>query len=539
MNPHPWVRRAAVAMSFACGGGGFVMPAAGQTPRIAPPPPCRAVGSGALVALAGRPPAPNAPVVVILPLEARIAEVSQVHLASAVAVGVADRLHAVPGVVVPTAWSTERAWADAGGRIDRLGEMLGARYVMTGTVTSQRTGAAVTVRLFERDPDSPKWEREFAYPETPLRAIQEEVAAALLTTVGLIAGGRSGSDAFTDAATYDDVALGDYYMSQHDTWAPDSARRAYERALARDPRSAPLLARQARAYAASLDRTGRAAPYSAPNALREATNLVNRALAADSTLADAWTARAVLDRVRDPGQYAGALRAHERAVALAPRNADARHEYAVTLVRLGRDQAAETQLRQAVAVDRDRAPSLRLLAELEYMAHRFENACALVNASIGADSYDPLAYALRARVRMRLDEFRDAFSDAETARRLSGGAAWGETLEFYLTAVARDFDASRAESRRLSGIKLRSGVTLGVPEAAYLGMGMSAVGNRDKAFDALSRARPRGAEFRMALRDPGFDRLRKDPRFARMLRGESLVPAERAASGRDVATGAR
>ena len=535
MNSRRWVPAAACALATVAGAASH---AGAQTPRIAPPPPCRAVGTGPLVALTVRPPVPNAAVVVMLPLEARIAEVSQVHLASAVAVGVADRLQAVPGVVVPTAWSTERAWAEAGGRIDRLGEMLGARYVVTGTVTSQRTGAAVTVRVFEKDQESPKWEREFVYPETPLRAIQEEVAAALLTTVGLTAGGRNSGDLFADAETYDDVALGDYYLSQHDAWAPDSARRAYERALARDPRSAPLLARLARAYAASLERTGRAAPYSAPNALREATNLVNRALAADSTLADAWTARAVLDRVRDPGQYAGALRAHERAVALAPRNADARHEYAVTLVRLGRDHGAETQLRQSVAVDRDRAPSLRLLAELEYLAHRFENACALVNASIGADSYDPLAYALRARVRMRLDEFRDAFSDAETARRLSG-AAWGETLEFYLTAVARDFDASRAESRRLSSIKLRSGVTLGVPEAAYLGMGMSAVGNRDKAFDALSRARPRGAEFRMALRDPGFDRLRSDPRFARMLRGEPPVPAERAASAGDGASGVR
>ena len=172
-------------------------------------------------------------------------------------------------------------------------------------------------------------------------------------------------------------------------------------------------------------------------------------------------------------------------------------------------------------LERDRAASLRMLAELEYLARRYNNACALVNASIGADSYDPLSYALRARVRIRLDEFRDAFSDAETARRLSG-AAWGETLEFYVTAFAREFDAAKADSRRLSNAKLKSGSTLGVRDAVYLGMGLTAVGSRDKAFDALSRAqtprcgaakraaRPgvRLAPFRSAVQ-PGRDRRRR------------------------------
>ena len=533
MNPCRWVQGVLRPLAAVVG---TAVTVGAQTPRIAPPPPCRATGTGSLVALTERVQTPNDAAVAILPLEARIGDVAHVHLAQTVASGVADRLRVASTVFVPTAWSTERAWADAGGRIDRLGDMLGARYVLTGLVTSQRTGATVTVRVFDKDQDAPKWEREFPYPQTSLRSIQDEVAAELLKTLAITPPSSRGPVEFADAAMYDEVALGDYYMGQHDTWAPDSARRVYERALERDPKSAALLARLARSYALSLERTGRAAPYSAPNALREATNLVNRALAADSSSSAAWTARAVLDRIRDPGQYAGALRAHERAVALAPKNADARHEYAVTLVRLGRDQSAESQLRQAIAADRDRAPSLRLLAEIEYMARRYANACALVNASIGADSYDPMAYALRARVRMRLEEFRDAFSDAETAKRLSG-AAWGETLEFYLTAVARDFDTARAASRRLSTTKLGPGTTLGVREAAYLGMGMSAVGNRDKAFDALSRARPRGAELRMALRDPGFDRLRSDPRFDRIMRADATPPAERAASSETRAPG--
>jgi tetratricopeptide (TPR) repeat protein len=211
-------------------------------------------------------------------------------------------------------------------------------------------------------------------------------------------------------------------------------------------------------------------------------------------------------------------------VKAAPRSADAHQEYAITLLGLGRDEPAAAQVRQALSLDRERATSLRLLAELEYLGRQYSVACALVNASIGADPYDPLAYALRARTRVRLDEFRDAFSDAETASRLSG-APWGETLEFYVTAFAREIDAAKAESRRLSNIKLKSANTLGVREAAYLAMGLATVGERNKAFDALSRARPRGAELQSALRDPGFDRLRSDPRFSRVLSVDPTSPA--------------
>src|SRR4030095_9242742 len=123
-------------------------------------------------------------------------------------------------------------------------------------------------------------------------------------------------------------------------------------------------------------------------------------LLADSATADAWTARAIFQRVRDPRDYAGAVAAHERAVKASPRGADAHEEFATTLLGLGRDDAAEMRVRQALAIERDRAASLRLLAELEYLGRRYANACAVVNASIAADSYDPLAYALRARARV-------------------------------------------------------------------------------------------------------------------------------------------
>ena len=507
-----------------------------QSPRIAPPPPCRVDGRSPFAELVGRPSAASGVTVVgVMPLDARLNDGSQVHIPWAFARVVAAGLNELPGVFSPTEGTIERASLETAGRLDDFADVVGAKLVISGTVLSQRDGAALTIRINERGAEAPRWERDFIYPQTTLQSIQDQVVGAV---ADILSSGRlSESRRISDAVAFDDISRGDFFLAQHDVWAGDSARAAYERALMRAPQSADIMGRLARAYAASLERRGRVGPLGQLAALREGDAIVDRALAIDSSSADAWTARAIFARVREPGSYAGAVAAHERAVRAAGRSADAHEQFAITLLRLGRDDAAESQVRQALALDRNRAQSLRLLAEHEYVSRRYANACTLVNASIGADSYDPLAYALRARVRIRLDEFRDAFSDAETARRLSG-AAWGETLEFYITAVAREIDAARAESRRLSKAKLRQGATLTVRDAVYLGMGLTAVGNRDKAFDALSRARPRGAELRSALRDPGFDLIRSDPRFSRVGR-EDPPPVTPARSGVSKASGPR
>ena len=253
--------------------------------------------------------------------------------------------------------------------------------------------------------------------------------------------------------------------------------------------------------------------------------LVDSALRGDSSLAEAWTARAILLRFRNPTTYAGVVSAHERAVSLAPNSADAHEAYGVTLMRLGRDVAAEQRLRRALALEPNRPSALRDLGELEYLRRRIASSCALANASIGADSYDPLAYALRARVRMQLGEFRDAFSDAETAGRLSG-APWGQALQLLVTANGTTVDDARREAKRITTTKLRPGTVMSVSEGTFTSLALDAFGDRENALAALTHVEPIGVEFAAALRDPAFDDMRRDPRFRRVTSRETQVRPE-------------
>jgi hypothetical protein len=138
-----------------------------------------------------------------------------------------------------------------------------------------------------------------------------------------------------------------------------------------------------------------------------------------------------------------------------------------------------------------------------------------VNASIGADPYDAEAYALRARVRMRLSEFRDALADAETAGRL-GHSVWGNALQLFVTSKSSTVDDARLEAKRVATAKLRPGVKMSLAEGLYTSLTLELLGDRDRAFDALSRIEPTGAEFIASLRDPGFDQMRSDQRFRKL-----------------------
>jgi tetratricopeptide (TPR) repeat protein/TolB-like protein len=434
------------------------------------------------------------------------------HLAPAVTAQLRSRLAEIPGVAVETRGTVERVYNASGGRIDSLQSNLGDQFAVVGEVIPQRDRIDITVRILQAGKDGPRWERVFAYPRTSLRQVVESVGEAVAeisqTRVKAVDLGMS-SDA------YDIMVRGDYFLAQHDVTAADSARRNYERAIAADPGAPVPSARAARARVALLEHLPRLDDRVIGEQVLAGMSLADAALKKDSANAEAWTARAILLRYRNPATYAGVVAAHERAIAADPNSADAREAYGVTLMRLGRDAAAEQQLRRALALEANRASALRALAEFEYYHRRYGPSCALVNASIGADSYDPMAYALRARVRMQLAEFRDGLSDAETALRLTA-SPWSSALQFFVTASGTNVDDVRLEAKRVASVKLQPGRHMTVAEGTYTSLAFEALGDRTRAFEALRRIQPTGVDMNMSLRDPRFDQMRLDARFRRI-----------------------
>jgi tetratricopeptide (TPR) repeat protein len=463
--------------------------------------------------------------VAVLPFDENIADTRRVHASWAVSDYLTRTLARTTGARVPSSGTVARAWMESDGRIERLASLLGVDFVVAGQTSTRGGFAEISVSIWDAASGEVRWSKEYEYPSLSLRQIQDSLAAKIGMLVETPVRSLASANAYASPA-YDDLTRGDFFLRRPTPEGTDSARVAYARAIKTDPVLAVAKVRLARAIAFQVARSGRAGSLTSEPAVAHGLALVDSALGLDARLAEAWTVRAMLLRSRDPERFAGALAAHERAISLDPTDADAYEQLGETHLLLGNDGAAAERFRRALELDPNRAATLRALAELEILARRFDASCAFANASIAADPFDPLAYAVRAQVRLQLGEFRDAYADAEIAARLSG-ERWGDALRALVIAGARD-DRAKRQTRQLAQSRLKPSAVFSVREARYLAAALAMIGDGKSAVDALSRARPKGAEFRTALRDPSLDTVRREARFQQMMRAASTADSSRA-----------
>lgn len=490
-------------------------PLAAQFPRLAPPPPCRAsIRAPALLSYWPGATSGNRPKVAVFSLQPDVDDASKVYLAFSLPDRIRQRLSEDRRLRVATEWSVSRAMVDARSRQDSAGILLGADYIVTGRLLIQEDRQEVEVMLQRPGKPAPLWQASFR-ATTSLRAVEESIVRGLSRALGLpaappIPGGWPRGDAGHNA-----ILAGDAHMRSTTRAGADSAITFYERALSLEPGSSVAASRLARASVTLLERGGQLPGYPGSTGPRRVNELVARALSSDST-AEGWTARAMLARVVDPVRFAGALDAHLRAVSVDPRDADAEHEYGITLMRLGDLRGAEARFRRALQLSPGRAPTFAALAWMDLQASRWDAACVMSNASIAAWPYDPLPYAVRAEARLRLSDARDAYSDAELVRRLATGA-WPEALRVLVSNGSSNIDEARRQVRALTGAWLAPGNQFTVRDAEYLALAYLTMGDQRRAVEALRRARPVGADLRAALRSPRLAEIRNDTAVVRML----------------------
>ena len=490
-------------------------PLAAQFPRLAPPPPCKATWSApTLLAYWPSTARENRPRVAVFPLQAEIDDAGRVYLSVALPDRIRERLSLDPRVRVATEGTVSRALSDARSRQDSAARLLGADYVVTGRLLIVNNRQEVEVLLNRPGQEAPIWQASFR-ATTSLRSVEEAIVRGLSRALGL-----TGVHAMpkgwpkTDEA-HGAILAGDAHLRSPSRNGADSALFYYDRALTLEPGSSVAASRLARASVIVLERGGELPGYPGGAGPRRVNELVSRSLASDST-GEGWTIRAMLARVIDPVRFAGSLDAHLRAVSVDPGDADAQHEYGVTLLRLGDLRAAEARFRRALQLAPSRAQTLAALAWIEHQDSRWPAACALSNASIAAWPYDPVPYAVRAEARLRLSDARDAYSDAELVRRLASGA-WPSALRVLITNGASNVGEARRQIMGLTASWLGPGTQFSVRDAEYLAVAYLTMGDQRRAIESLRRARPMGADLRTALRGPRLAAIRTDTAVVRML----------------------
>jgi TolB-like protein/Tfp pilus assembly protein PilF len=486
------------------------------------PPPCAGARQVAIAA-------PSQLSVAVLYFDNLSRDTGDAYLADGLTEDIITRLGQVPRLVVKSRTAVQRFRGRAAEEPSVLGRRLGVAHLVSGSVRRAGRRLRVNVELVRTAGGVRVWGDVFDRSSDDLLAIEEDIARAIATAVaGRLAPAELATLATRptrDAAAHDQYLRGNWFLARRTPADVRLALEQFESAARLDPGFTGALARIGYAYALFLDWGWSFPGLSRDSLLARGFAVADRALALDSSSAEAWMTRGYLLSSRHPRTLEGVDAAFERAIALDPHNAEAHHQYGYVLMLLG-DDAGGQELERALALEPERPVTLVTLAYQRWLARRHEEARALLDSALVLDPGASYAYARRVLWGRATGDVEGAQADANAASRLSP-AGYPHEAEGAM-AVAEWRRGARAVARER--LQRLNGWLLALPEspgiAAYVAVVASVeLGDWDGALRILERL-TRGALLWTFTRDPLLDPLRVEPRFRRLVE-ESRPPGPR------------
>lgn len=459
------------------------------------------------------------PSVAVLPFTDLGDDARASHFADGLAADLLDALARIEGLRVASRRSSFR-FRDSRMDVQGIGDSLGVTAVLEGSVRRSGDRLKVSVQLVDAEAGYQLWADSF---ERPLRMdalfrMQEEIARSIAAALEV----RLADDVSRDLERLptDDLEAYSLFLLAREAAerrTPEGFREAaalYRRAVARDSTFAEAWAGLGLVHVTSVT-TSTPLPGTPPeDALELARSAVERALALDDGLAEAHVGRGLLSRVE--GQETAAELAFRRAVELQPSYPHARQALAFLLATHGRTAEALEQMRQARLLDPLSMQLTGGLGRFLYYEGRFREAIVWLRRSLEMGPYDraqvflPLALAAAGRYR----EARDALGGLDPARHPPQRVQWVRGLVAALSG-GEDFRDILAAHEALA-LQGRPDTAQATTEVAWL---HAAAGQIDSAFAWYDRFEAWNPVELLLLRaDPLLEPLRRDPRYRSLVR---------------------
>jgi TolB-like protein/DNA-binding winged helix-turn-helix (wHTH) protein len=274
--------------------------------------------------------------------------------------------------------------------LDQIGRDLSVGYAVESALQQSANRLRVSVRLVEVNDGRDLWAGDFDYGTQDVLHIEDSVASAVASAVRLrVRPVRRASlmqTASVDPIAVDAVIRGRdlyWYLDTRASW--DQARRYFLRAIARDSN-----------YALAWSWLGAANRYGAgrgfvpsDSAIPAARVAIDRALALDPNLPEAWEQRGQLERLVD-WDWKAAAESYQRALALDPGSAEAVAYNGAIEWTLGHREEAIALQRRATELDPVDTYQRGALALAEYYAGHLDKADEVIR-SIPLDVGDAIS----------------------------------------------------------------------------------------------------------------------------------------------------
>ncbi len=395
-----------------------------------------------------------------------------------------------------------------------IGEKLGVATLLEGTVRKQGERVRIVAELINAADGIELWTRTFDRELKDIFAVQEEIAAAVASSLKVTLLGSdersSAKPATKNTEAHNAYLLGHYHFQRRNLEDFRKAVAQFDEAIRSDPGYALAYAERSEAWTLIGDLSGQGKTFW-PKAREDA----EKAVAIAPTLAEAHAALGWV-RCFVEWKFAEGLSELKRAKELSPANPTANDLLARIVVYLGKPDEAEKQARQAVELDPLAFPAQNNLARALFFQGKLEEADAIARKA--AELQPTAASSHRFQVLVAVQR-----GDGETALR----EAKLEPDEGY-----RRFELAIAQQvrgdRQAADAALADLIANGRDQLAYQIAQVYAVrGEKEKAFEWLQISYDTHDTGTLGLLiDPLLRDLRPDPRYNSLLAKLGLPAAQ-------------
>ena len=404
--------------------------------------------------------------------------------------------------------SSSNVFKGTGRRAREIGDVLRADYLLEGSVRRESDRVRITAQLVETQSEAHLWTDVYERSLTDCLSVQTEVAARIARSLAVELLPEQPVQPSQDAAAYQTYLKGRYYWSLPGDQGFPQAIDYFTQACESDPTFAAAHADLARVH------TARAEYYNLipRTALETARPIAERALELDPHLAHAHLAVANIRAMLD-WDWERAERGFREAIALNPSSDGAHRWYGLLLAGLGRSSDAVVETERAYELDPLCLVTGTSDAWTRYIAGDYEGAIKVCRYVMDMQRLFTPAWRLLGASLIQMGRVAEGVTELEAAAAIASTDAVLLAWLAHAKAISGECGVARTILAALDGLRRERFVP-----AYHLALAHVGLGDADEAFRQLDVAcEERDPALINLNRDPRFDPIRSDTRFAVLL----------------------
>lgn len=396
-----------------------------------------------------------------------------------------------------------------------IGEELNVDAIVEGTVFRSGRRVRITVQLLHARTDQHLWAMSYYRNLSDVLLLQKELATDIARQISVKLNPRRSRPTSTrriSNTAYDAYLKGRYYWNLRTDDGLIKSIAFYDDAIAADSRYA--LAYSGRADSYALIGSRRLGEIDSHEAMREAKAAAKKAVALDTTLAEAHLSLAFV-KFQFDWDWQGAEKDFRRAIALNPNSAVSHSRYAMYLATRSRMSEAISQIDRARELDPLSPIIPTAKGRLLHFQRKYDEAIEHHRKALAIEPDFVEAHFNLGMIYEQKSMFAEAIAEFRRVIRIAGRAPFWLAGLGHAYGVAGRKGKAREILRELQLLRSKRS-SVSAFDVAWVKLGLNEI---DATFEWMERAlEERCSPLVYQNIEPGLDILRPDPRFQALLR---------------------